>query len=263
MPPKRPKYSRFGRLPGVHRITERRIPGPEADLERLTLYLPGGILDRAMTLAQRSGAESLQMFCEDLLRSAIEAAQADVQTQESDSPRITLLGFDAITNDEDYLAEWSASVQPPPEPRNPALEPPRSNLASPTREGSAAEEVVLRHAGLQADDPSGLLATLRRGETINPAAARELLQALVELESEYRGVPQLDRRLSYALHRIAFEGQILLTDAFPGLAGDTTTLEILRMVQEGTDRVLSGEDIRYYSEGTSRDASSWPDDDRA
>jgi hypothetical protein len=216
-----------------------------------------------MALAKRSGAESLQIFCEDLLRSAIEATQTQVQGEEFDSARIILPGFDAITSDEDYLAEWSASVQPPPEPRNPALDPPRPNPANDSRERSAAEEAVLRHAGLQADDPSGLLATLRRGETINPAAARELLQALVELESEYRGAAQLDRRLSYALHRIAFEGQILLTDAFPGLAGDTTTLEILRMVQEGTGRVLSGEDIRYYSEGSSHDATSRRDDDRA
>lgn len=59
---------------------------------------------------------------------------------------------------------------------------------------------------------------------------------------------------------MAFEGQILLTDAFPGLAGDTTTLEILRMVQEGADRVLSGEDIRYYSESSPLDAPSEPDD---
>ena len=45
----------------------------------------------------------------------------------------------------------------------------------------------------------GLLATLRRGETIHPDSARDLLQALVDLEAELRDAPQLDRKLSYAL----------------------------------------------------------------
>jgi hypothetical protein len=108
---------------------------------------------------------------------------------------------------------------------------------------------VLRHAGVESDDASGLLAALRRGEAIGPEPALELLQALGDLETQFRDAARLDRKLSYALHRLAFEGQVLLTDAFPGLASDAMTVETLRRVQEGADRVLSGQDIRYYLEG--------------
>lgn len=259
MPPKRPKYSRYGRLPGIRRITELRIPGPEADLERLTLYLPGGVLDQAMVLAKSAGAESLQMFCEELLRSAVEAAQVGQRPMDVESSQGPWIGFDAIANDPDYLAEWSASVQAPAAAPNLALDPPRPGperaIACSGR--SRAEIVVLRHANLEGDDSFGLLSTLRRGEAITAEATRELLQALVELEAEKRGADQLDRKLSYALHRLAFEGQVLLTDVFPGLGADTSTLETLRMVQQGVDRVLSGEDIRYYSEERpGRDADS-------
>ena len=42
-----------------------------------------------------------------------------------------------------------------------------------------------------------------------------------------------------------FEGQILHTDAWPG-AFDAWTVDTLRAVQEAVDRILSGQDIRYY-----------------
>jgi hypothetical protein len=127
MPPERPKYSRYGRLPGVHWITERRIPGPEADLERLTLYLPGGVIDQAMVLTRRARAQSLQAFCEELLRTAIEGPHAVEETWDDDgSPKAPLHGFDAIADDVEYLVEWSEIVQPAPAPETPALPAPRS-----------------------------------------------------------------------------------------------------------------------------------------
>ena len=55
----------------------------------------------------------------------------------------------------------------------------------------------------------------------------------------------LDRRLAFALHRLAFESQILHTDAWPG-AFDAWTVDTLRAVQEAVERILSGQDIRYY-----------------
>jgi hypothetical protein len=247
MPPKRPKYSRYGRLPGVHWITEKRIPGPEADLERLTLYLPGGVIDQAMVLTRRARAQSLQAFCEGLLQAAIEGPHAVAETwEDADSTAPPSHGIDAIAGDVEYLVEWSASIQSPPSPEAPALPSPRP--VEPDGR-SAAEILVLRHADPENGNDTGLLATLRRGETIPPDSAHELLQALVDLEAQFRDATQLDRKLSYALHRLAFEGQVLLTDAFPGLASDIVTLETLRKVQEGADRVLSGQDIRYYPEG--------------
>ena len=113
---------------------------------------------------------------------------------------------------------------------------------------SGAVAIVLRHAGLAENDPAGFLQSLRRGEPVTASAAQDLLQALIDLEAENRDTHSIDRRLAYALHRLAFEGQVLLTDAWHGAAADATTVDLLRIVQEGVDRILSGEDIRYYPE---------------
>ena len=257
-PPKRPKFSRYGRIPGLHRITERRIPGPEADLERLTLYLPGGLIDRAESLARDAGAEHLQAFCEHLLSEAIRDAHADDNLAETEVRHGPFRGLDAIANDPDYLAEWSASAASSADGSARALDAPRPADHAPVADGlSDAARLVLAHAAILGDAPNGFLATLRRGEGVTPDSARDLLQALLDLEAEGRDAGRLDRRLAYALHRLAFEGQILLTDAWPGLAADAATLGVLRLVQEGVDRVLSGEDIRYYSESGPPDEPSW------
>jgi hypothetical protein len=81
---------------------------------------------------------------------------------------------------------------------------------------------------------------------VSPDSARELLQALLDLERALQSDSHIDRRLAFALHRLAFEGQLLLTEAWPALAADPATVDTLRLVQEAVDRVLSGEDIRYY-----------------
>ena len=114
---------------------------------------------------------------------------------------------------------------------------------------SPAAQTILRHAAMAGDDPDAFLAALRRGERVAEPAAAELLQALNALEVEYRTAVAIDRRVAYALHRLAFEGQVLHTDAWPG-ALDAGTVNTLRVVQEAVDRVLSGEDIRYYPAGS-------------
>ncbi len=110
-----------------------------------------------------------------------------------------------------------------------------------------AQEIILRHAASGDSDPSALLPSLRRGERVAPEEAAELLRALAGLEGQLREADRLDRGLAYALHRLAFEGQVLLTDGPALLAADPATVDLLRTVQEAVDRVLSGEDIRYYS----------------
>ena len=65
------------------------------------------------------------------------------------------------------------------------------------------------------------------------------------LEAEYRDARVLDRRIAFALHRLAFEAQVLHTDAWPGLF-DEWTVDTLRAVQEAVERILSGQDIRYF-----------------
>ena len=77
------------------------------------------------------------------------------------------------------------------------------------------------------------------------SSASTATAALNALEVEYREARAIDRRVAYALHRLAFEAQILHTDAWPGSL-DAETVGLIRVVQEAVDRVLSGEDIRYY-----------------
>jgi hypothetical protein len=236
------------------------LPDPSVELQRLTLYLPGGVLDQAEALALRAGAESVQAYCETLLRDAIAAQHTREQVVIAEVRANALGGLDAIANDPDYLAELSASARPemarsePPaleaatEGNNVTDEP--STASSAQKPMSQAAELVLRHALVIGDDPEALLAVLRRGEPIGPDSARELLQALIDLEREHRGATQIDRRLAFALHRLAFEGQVLLTDSWPGIPAHPATVDALRLVQEAVDRVLSGEDIRYYAEGS-------------
>ena len=68
--------------------------------------------------------------------------------------------------------------------------------------------------------------------------------ALNQLEIEHRGAEVLDRRMAHALHRLALESQVLLTDAWPG-AFDGRMIATIRTVQEAVERILSGQDIRY------------------
>jgi hypothetical protein len=118
--------------------------------------------------------------------------------------------------------------------------------ALPASRLSPAAEVVLRHALLAGEDGSSFLASLRRGEAAGVAAVAELARALHDLEKESREATLMDRRLVYALHRLAFEAQVLHTDAWPG-AFDDWTVDTVRAVQEAVERILSGQDIRYNS----------------
>ena len=103
---------------------------------------------------------------------------------------------------------------------------------------------MLKHAGQGVDDPHSFLATLRRGEPVLLAEVAELAKALHSLETECRSATQLDRRVVFALYRLAFESQVLHTDAWPG-GFDDWTVDTIRAVQEAVERILSGQDIRY------------------
>lgn len=253
---KRPRYSRWRRLPGVYRIHERRGPDPNQELQRLILYLPAGMLDRAEAMGLRKGYETIQKYCEDLLVRAIETEHDREQIEDVEARRGALEGLKAIAEDPDYLAELTASkardrsasrsekATTVPAPTGAWQVPPPESTAL-----SVAAEAVIRHAGPGFDDPGAFLPALRRGEPIGPETARDLIQSLNDLEVEFRDAPRLDRRLAYALHRLAFEGQVLLTDAWQSSGVDAATVDVLRIVQEAVDRVLSGEDIRYFGPG--------------
>jgi hypothetical protein len=105
-------------------------------------------------------------------------------------------------------------------------------------------DILARHVGAGEDD-RGFLPCLRRGEPVPAAKADELYRALRQLEEDLRGADVLQRSTAHALHRLALESQVLLTDAWPG-AFDDRMIGVIRTVQEAVERILSGQDIRYY-----------------
>ncbi len=250
---KRPR-NLWKRPNGSFRLGQGKPTIGNLDEHRLTLYLPPFVLDQAEDQAARLGYSTVQKYCATLLRDAIEDVRRREQVAEAEAKRGALVGFHAITEDPEYLAEWSASATPRERAEIHVIGPDDSdserqvNAMTPPGPSQAAQ-VVLRHASVGSDDPGGFLSTIRRGESVPEIAASELLQALNALEIEYRDARSIDRRVAYALHRLAFEGQVLHTDAWPG-ALDELTVNLLRIVQEAVDRVLSGEDIRYYPPGS-------------
>jgi hypothetical protein len=112
------------------------------------------------------------------------------------------------------------------------------------RGDGSAMEILSRHVGW-IEDHSGFLPCLRRG--IAPPVDRisELTATLRQIEAELRSAPLIERRLAYALHRLSLESQVLLTEAWPGVFNDHVVAGI-RLVQEAVERILSGEDVRYY-----------------
>ncbi len=154
-------------------------------------------------------------------------------------PGAITLGSDLGPQPSDFPAAGLDRVESKPEPGA------RLDGAA-SKELSKSAEVVLRHAGRVEAEGATFLTSLRRGETLDLSAVAELARALRELEAEHGDAMTVDRRLAFALHRLAFEGQVLLTDSWPG-AFDTWTIDALRAVQESVDRILSGLDIRYYA----------------
>lgn len=250
---KRPRFP-WKRSNGAFRLGQRGpVPGASLDEQRLTLYLPAHVLDWAEQQASSAGVATVQVYCTRLLTDAIEAERSREQVAGAEARQGALEGFRAITDDPEYLAEWSASVSPRDRVEIHFVDGPIALSAPEASDAmsagpSPAAQVVLRHGASGNSDPTGFLACLRRGEAIGEATSGELLQALNALEVEYREARMIDRKVAYALHRLAFEGQVLHTDAWPGALNEET-VSLLRIVQEAVDRVLSGEDIRYYPPG--------------
>ena len=68
---KRPRFSRWRRLPGVFRTGERRPPDSGTELDRIILYIPARILDLAESLAEEAGVPTVQDYCALLLMRAL------------------------------------------------------------------------------------------------------------------------------------------------------------------------------------------------
>jgi hypothetical protein len=304
--PKRPKFSRWRRLPGVFRSGENRPIDTGSELDRIILYVPARILDLAEKLAEKAGVTSIQDYCALLLMQALENERVRGRVADYEARRGPLKGLKEIADDPDYLAEWQQRSEPKAEPpatataqgrtseespgvgqsiRLEADLPDQAELALEARldqidddpdRGTAglgeaepdseprlvqvpivitkpvvtvmsawtSTEILGRHVRA-GEDERGFLPCLRRGEAVPPYKADELHRALDELESELRGRETIDRGTAHLLHRLALESQVLLTDAWPG-AFDDHMITVIRQVQESVERILSGQDIRYY-----------------
>ncbi|WP_169981235.1 hypothetical protein [Tautonia rosea] len=254
---KRPRQPGRRHVPGTFRTHERKGPPPNAEAQRIVLYLPVDALDLAEQQACRAKVESVQRYCETLLIQAL----AGEQDQGHDS--IRSIGREGrswepltVADDPDYLAEWTAiflDQRGAPQGNNESCSPdptlettascsdvPDANMEHP------AIKVILRHAGLLGNDPNAFLTSLRCEGTLAPEVGVELIQALEELEADYRDVTELDRVLCFALHKLAFEGQILVTEGFRNHGIEDSIVDLLRLIQERVDRVLSGQNIRYF-----------------
>ena len=258
---KRLRHSRWRRLPGLHRITDRKIPDHRGEPQRLTLYLPGGLLDFAEELANREGGRSVQDYCEQVLRDRLEALAADEPAKppsEPGRPRpLDLDSLDALADDPEYLAEWSAArlgIRPPERAAPRPSDPTSSSVTELIT--SDPEGVVARHAASGLEITEAFLPALRRGEAVAGPVAAELLAALEAIEAGYDSDRPIPRALGYDLHRIAFEGQVLLADRWPAAGTDPETVEALLIAQESVARILSGADVRYDPVDRSGEAPS-------
>jgi hypothetical protein len=299
---KRPRFSRWRRLPPVFRTGEHRPIGTGNEIDRIILYLPARSLDLAEALAEKAGIPAIQDYCGLLLNQALEAEKDRQKVIDIEARRGPLEGLNEIAADPNYLTEWQleSDSRPAPtaprtidditadyvhaevvEPDNPATadvvgeleeiawiedaeddtpavrpgvpgsspEPGSVLLPSPARPtvrlvaDRAATEILWRHVGFDGDDQD-FLPSLRRGVPAPAARSAELIRALNQLEIEFRGAEVLDRRMAHALHRLALESQVLLTDAWPGVF-DARMIAVIRTVQEAVERILSGQDIRY------------------
>jgi hypothetical protein len=245
----RPRRPLWKRSYSSFRHGDKARPDLGAEPQRLTLYIPARLLDLAEKVANRSGALTIQLYCEGLLARALESERTRLKIEEAEAWHGPFEGLNAIADDPEYLAEWTASFarregeEAPPitidaTPGLPLTLETKPSMLPP------AFEAILRHAGLSDDNPQGFLPSLRRGEAPTAEAVEELAAALVELDKSLDHSAAIDRRLAHALHRLSLESQVLHTDAWPD-AFDTWTIDAIRNVQDAVERVLSGSPRDY------------------
>ena len=104
--PKRPRFSRWRRLPGVFRTGEHRPTDSGTDLDRIILYIPARILDLAEALAEKAGVPTVQDYCALLLMQSLENERVQQKVADFEARRGPLEGLKQIADDPDYLAEW-------------------------------------------------------------------------------------------------------------------------------------------------------------
>src|SRR5262249_59056914 len=106
---KRPRFSRWRRLPPVFRTGEHRPIGTGNELDRIILYLPTRLLDLAEALAEKAGIPAIQDYCGRLLAQAIEAEQVRQKVDAFEARRGPIEGLKQIAHAAHYPSECRAS----------------------------------------------------------------------------------------------------------------------------------------------------------
>ena len=262
------RFSRWRRLPGLHRVTERKIPTHLTEPQRLTLYLTGEIMDLAEELARQVKARSPQHFCEDLLTqallteqyreekrveglvvSAFDAIEGYVREEALDTERDLIIDPSEVEDTPPAppvaprvairLAIPQATILAKPIPGHPVSESVIDDQPQPALTAVRAAETVMKHAGLRELSNSSLfLPRLRMGECVESPEISDLLESLDVLEQLLQIDPRLDKSLVQALHRLAYEPQVLISEAWPILAEDLETVKAIRTVQAQVERIF-------------------------
>ena len=113
--PKRPRFSRWRRLPGVFRTGDNRPTNSGTELDRIILYVPARILDLAEALAEKAGVPTVQDYCALLLMQSLENERVHQKVSDFEARRGPLEGLKQIAADPDYLAEWQESSDAKPD----------------------------------------------------------------------------------------------------------------------------------------------------
>lgn len=225
-------------MPGVFRLSDDHARDQGKDLQRVVVYLPASELEEAERQSIRLGRKSTQDYCEAILLREIEIERTRARVQRVEAQRGKLRGFQEVASDPEYLAELTGS------------RPVEVKVPTPTPAPAADREaraVVLRHAGLEPSDDAEFLACLASGRSPAEQSTEALLAALSAIEHEVEGSDHLDRKLAYALHKLAFESEVFASEGWTASALGGGAVGAIRRVQEAAERVLSGRDIRYRS----------------
>ena len=92
---KRPRFSRWRRLPGVFRTGEHRPADSGTELDRIILYVPARILDLAEALAEKAGVPTVQDYCALLLMQALEKERVQQKVADFEVAARSARGFEA------------------------------------------------------------------------------------------------------------------------------------------------------------------------
>ncbi|GIW87504.1 MAG: hypothetical protein KatS3mg108_1828 [Isosphaeraceae bacterium] len=241
------RFSRWRRLPGVHRILDRRLPTHAESLHRFTVYLPGRVIEDAESLARLRGLPHAQAYCEAVLieRVGWDVEQTKAEVMPPEPPE---------AEDCEALAVEITACRPGagvPLVVLDGSDPTDSPAMLPAPEPAPQAEAARGHEPADPEIGSRFLASLRGGRPPSDDDLDALVKRLADLARRLSGSSQVDRRLAHRLFRLGLESQVLVTDAWPELGEDPRLIRKIRLIQEWAERVLGGVEPRAGEESES------------